>query len=88
MMIQMDYINITAHQTHLPAKDGMVGTVIGKDELDCITVSNPHTALTKERMAASVHSLITREPFSQMPGQPKNISTATPTKCDWMKDSH
>jgi hypothetical protein len=50
----MDYVNIPAHQTHLQAKDGMVDTVIGKNETNRITVGNPHNALTKKRMAALV----------------------------------
>jgi hypothetical protein len=83
----MDYGDIPAHQMHLQTKDGMVGTVIGKDESYCITVSNPHKALAKECMAALVHSPITREPFTQMRVQLNFISMATPiAKCNWMKD--
>jgi hypothetical protein len=85
----MDYVDIPAHQMHLQAKDGMVGTFVGKDESYHITVSNPHKALTKEHMAALVHSPITREPFAQMRVHLNLISTAMPSaKCNWMKDGH
>jgi hypothetical protein len=55
MIISMDNGGITIHQTHLQAQNGWVGTVVGKDELNCITVSSPHKALAKEHMAALVH---------------------------------
>ncbi len=65
-IVPMDYVNIAAHQMHLQAKDGMVGTVIGKNEADPVTVGNPHKALTKKHMAALVHCPITRESLAQM----------------------
>jgi hypothetical protein len=64
---------------HLLAKDGMVGTIVRQDELYHIAVSNPHKALTKEHMAALVHSPITREPFAQMRVEPNLISTVMPS---------
>jgi hypothetical protein len=84
----MDYVNIPAHQTHLHAKDGMVGTIVGKNETDCITVGNPHKALTKKHMAALVHCPITRESLAEMRVQSNLIATATmSTKCNQVKDS-
>jgi hypothetical protein len=62
----MDYVDIPTHQMHLQAKDGMVGTIIGKNEMDCITVGNPYTTLTKKHMVALVHCPITRESLVQM----------------------
>jgi hypothetical protein len=61
IIVPMDYVDIPAHQTHLQAKDGMVGTVVGKDETDCLIVGNPHKALTKKHVAPLVHCRITRE---------------------------
>jgi hypothetical protein len=85
----MDNVDIPAHQMHLQAKVGMVGTGLGKDESYCMTVNNLHEALTKEHMEAFVHSPITREPFAQMRVQPNLISMAMPSaKCNWIKDGH
>jgi hypothetical protein len=85
----MDYVDIPAHQTHLQAKDGMVGTVIGKNETYLVTVGNPHKALTKKHMATLVHCPITRESLAQMRVQSNLIATATTSsKCDQVKDSH
>ena len=61
----MDNADILAHQTHLQTKNGMVGSIVGKDESYCTTVSKPHKLLTKEHMAALVYSPITREPFAR-----------------------
>jgi hypothetical protein len=84
----MDYVDISAHQTHLQAKDGMVGTIIGKNEMDRVTVGNPHKALTKKHMAVLVHCPISRESLTQMRLQSNLIATATTsTKCDRVKDS-
>jgi hypothetical protein len=62
----MDDVDIPAHQTHLQAKDGVVGNVLGKNEMDCITVGNPHKAFTKKHVAALVNCPITREILAQM----------------------
>jgi hypothetical protein len=84
----MDYVDIPEHQTHLQAKDGVVGTIIGKNEMDRVTVGNPHKALTKKHMAAFVHCPITRESLAQMRVQSNLIATATmSTECDRVKDS-
>ncbi len=84
----MNYVNIPAHQTHLQAKDGVVGTVVGKNETNHITVGNPHKALTKKHMAALVDCPITRESLAQMRVQSNLIATAmTSTKCNQVKDS-
>jgi hypothetical protein len=84
----MDYVNIPAHQTHLQAKDGMVGAIVGKNETDCVTVSNPHKPLTKKHMAALVYCPITRESFAQMRVQSNLIAMAmTSTECNRVKDS-
>jgi hypothetical protein len=84
----MDYVNILAHQTHLQAKDGVVGTLIGKNEMDCVTVDNPHKALTKKHMAVLVHCPITRESLAQMRVQSNLIAMAMmSTKCNQVKDS-
>jgi hypothetical protein len=84
----MDYVNIPAHQTHLQAKDGMVGTVIRKNEMGCVTVGNPHKALAKKHMAALVHCPITRESLAQMRVKSNLIATATmSTECNQVKDS-
>jgi hypothetical protein len=60
----MDDVNIPTHQMHLQAENGWVGTVIGKDEFNRITVSSPHKALAKKHMAALVHYPITRKSFT------------------------
>jgi hypothetical protein len=84
----MVYVDISAHQTNLQAKDGVVGTIIGKNEMDRVTVRNPHKALSKKHMAALVHCPITRESLAQMRVQSNLIAMAmTSTKCDWVKDS-
>jgi hypothetical protein len=84
----MDYVDIPAHQMHPHAKDGMVGTVVGKNEMDCVTVGNPHKALTKKHMAALVHCPITRESLAQMRVQSNLIAMATmSTECNRVKDS-
>jgi hypothetical protein len=84
----MDSVDIPAHQMHLQAKDGVVGTLIGKNETDRITVGNPHKALTKKHMTACVHCPITREFLAQMRVQSNLIAMATTsTKFDRVKDS-
>jgi hypothetical protein len=87
MIVSMDNIGIPTHQTHLQVEDGWVGTIIGKDEFNCITVSRPHKTLAKEHVVALVHGLIPRETFTEMRVEPNFISAAAPgTKCDWMKN--
>jgi hypothetical protein len=84
----MDYVNIPAHQMHLQAKDGVVGTILGKNEMDHVTVGDPHKALTKKHMAALIHCPITREFLAQMTVQSNLIATAmTSTECNRVKDS-
>jgi hypothetical protein len=85
----MDYVDIPAHQTHLQAKEGVVGTVVGKNEMDHITVVNPHKMLTKKHIGALVYCPITRESLAQMRVQSNLIAMAmTSTKCNRVKDSH
>ncbi len=78
MIISMDNFDIPTHQTHLQAENGWVGTVIGKDEINCITVSSPHKALAKEHMAGLVHCSITGESFTKIRVKPNFISAAAP----------
>jgi hypothetical protein len=59
MIVSMDNVDIPTHQTHLQMKDGPIGTEVGKDELNCITVHCPHKALTKKHVAALIHCPIT-----------------------------
>jgi hypothetical protein len=88
MIISMDDVNIPTHQTHLQAENGWVGTVVGKNEFNCITVSSPHEALAKEHMAALVQCPITGEFFTKMRVEPNFIPAAAPgTECGWMKNS-
>jgi hypothetical protein len=87
MIVSMDNVDIPAHQTHLQAEDGWVGTVIGKDKFNCIAISCPHKTLAKEHVAALVHGPIPRETFTKMRVEPNFISAAAPgTKGDWMKN--
>jgi hypothetical protein len=73
---------------HLQAKNGVVGTFVGKNETDCITVGNPHKTLTKKHMAALVHCPITRESLAQMRVQSILVAMATTsTECNRVKDS-
>jgi hypothetical protein len=84
----MDYVNILAHQTHLQAKDGVVGTLVGKNKTDSVTVGNPHKALTKKHVVALVHCPIIRESLAQMRLQSNLITTAmTSTQCNRVKNS-
>jgi hypothetical protein len=84
----MDYVNIPAHLTHLQAKNGMVGTVVGKNETDRVTLGNPHKTLTKKHMAALVHCPITRESLAQLRVQSNLVATAmTSTEYNQLKDS-
>jgi hypothetical protein len=66
MIILMDDVNIPAHQMHLQAEDGGVGTVVGKNEFNHITVSNPHKAWAKEHVEALVNCPITGEYFTKV----------------------
>jgi hypothetical protein len=89
MIILMDDVDIPTHQTHLQAENGWVGTVVGKDEFNCITVSSPHKVLAKEHMAALVHCPITGESFTKMRVEHNFIPTTAPgTKSNWMMNSH
>jgi hypothetical protein len=88
MIILIDDVDIPTHKTHLQAQNGWVGTIIGKDEFNRITVSISHKALAKEHMAALVHCPITGEPFTKMRVEPNFISASAPgTECNWMKNS-
>ncbi len=76
MIVSMDNVDISAHQTHLQAEDGWVGTVIEKDEFNCITISGPHKTLAKEHVAALVHGPIPRETFTKVRVEPTFFSAA------------
>ncbi len=52
MIISMYNVDIPTHQMHLQVGDSWVGTVIWKDEFNCIAISSPHKVLAKEHVAA------------------------------------
>ncbi len=76
VVLSVDNIDVPTHQAHLQSKDGVIGTVIGEDKLNCIAVCNPDKSLTKQVMAALVHSVVTSKTFAQMGVQAYLIAAA------------
>jgi hypothetical protein len=84
----MDNIDIPAHQLHLKVENSWVGTVIRKDEFNCVVVSRPYKSLSKEHMAALVDGPVTGEALTKMRVKMNLVSTGPPsTKSNRMEDS-
>jgi hypothetical protein len=62
----MDNINILAHESHLESQNGWVIAIVGQDEMDCITICNPHKALPKQHVTVFVNSLVAGKPLPQV----------------------
>jgi hypothetical protein len=60
----MDNVDIPAHKTHLQAEDGLIGAIVQKDKLDCITVSHLNKSTPVAHMAYLVHSPVPTEPLA------------------------
>ncbi len=84
----MDNIDIPAHQPHLKVENSWVGTIIRKDEFDCIAVSCPYKSLSKEHMAAPVDGPVTGKALTKMRVKTNLVSVGPPsTKSNRMEDS-
>jgi hypothetical protein len=62
----VDNVNIPAHQAHLQMQDSRVAALIGQNELDGVTISHPHEALSKDVLTTLVDGIITRESLTKM----------------------
>jgi hypothetical protein len=83
----MDDIDIPAHQPHLKAENSQIGTVVRKDEFDCVAVSCPCKLLPKKHMAALVDQLVTSKIPAKMGVETNFITAASPsTKSNRMED--
>jgi hypothetical protein len=85
----MYYINIAAHQPHLKTENSQIGTVIRKDEFDCVAVSCPYKLLPKEHMVALVDQPVAGKILAKMGVEINFITSALPSnKSNRMEDSH
>jgi hypothetical protein len=52
----MDDVNIPTHEVHLEVKDSLIGSIMQKDKLDCIAISDPHKLTTVTLMAYFIYT--------------------------------
>ena len=74
----MDDINVPTHETHLQAKDGLVGAVIRQDKLDCVAICYPDKALAVTHVPNLIHCPIPSKAFAKVRVEEPFIAT-TPT---------
>ncbi len=87
IIVLMDDIGIPAHQPHLKSENSQTGTIIKKDQFDCVAVSYPYKLLPKEHMVALIDQPVAGKTFTKM-GVETNFISAAPqsTKINQMED--
>jgi hypothetical protein len=56
-------INVPAHEAHLQAKDGLIGTILRQDKLDCVAI-HPNELSAVAHVTDFIHCPIPAETFA------------------------
>ncbi len=74
----MEDINVPTHETHLQAKDGLVGAVIRQNKFDRIAICYPDKAFAVTHVPDLIHCPIPSEAFAKV-GMEESFIARTPT---------